>query len=108
MKQRADNEKILTDYLLGDLPDEERERLEARYFVDDQSYQELRAAERDLMDRYVRNDLTATERERFESYFLSSGGRRERLAFARALAQVTATAPAPPPDAPPSACAARR
>lgn len=78
-------EDRLVQYLLGLMSEEEAARLEEVYLVNDELNDELQAAERELIDRYVEGSLSKTERDRFESFFLCSLGRHERLRFAQAL-----------------------
>ncbi|HKQ51059.1 MAG TPA: hypothetical protein VJT74_01730 [Pyrinomonadaceae bacterium] len=77
---------LLTRYLLGELPEGERERLEETYFGDDATFEQVLIAEEELIDAYVRGDLPPPERERFERLFLASPRGRERVLFARTLA----------------------
>lgn len=73
-------------YLLGALPEREQQQLEQKYMVDDTEFEELLAAEDDLLDAYVRGELSSTQRKQFETHFLVSPRRQKRLEFARALA----------------------
>src|ERR1044072_2314211 len=75
----------LVRYLLGLMPEEEAARMEEVYLADDDLNDDLQAAERELIDRYVEGSLSKTERDRFENFFLCSPGRKERLRFARTL-----------------------
>jgi hypothetical protein len=87
MKDEAQNESILIQYLLGELGEKEQSQIEERYFLDKSYRRELQAAERDLIDSYVLDDLPRREREQFEKYFMRSPARKERVEFARALAK---------------------
>ncbi len=89
MKQQPD-EQLLARYLLGDLPEDEQTRLEDRAFSEPEYLLTLQAIEKDLIDEYVRGELTGSEQRKFEEYFLASDGRRRKVEFARALAQVSA------------------
>jgi len=80
---QTDDHTRLTDYLLGRLSPEEATSIEERYLADPAFHDELRAAERDLIDRYVQGELS--DAEEFETRFLSSPSRRQRVEFARAL-----------------------
>ena len=73
----------LEDYLLGLLPEAEAEQLDELSITDEEFAWQLRAAEDDLVDAYVRNSLPATTRARFEEYYLASPRHRERVTFAR-------------------------
>ena len=77
----------LEDYLLGLLPEAEAEQLDELSIADEEFAWQLRAAEDDLVDAYVRDGLPLTTRARFEEYYLASPRHRERVAFARSLAQ---------------------
>src|SRR5258708_24741749 len=87
--RKTNDEILLRRYFLGDLPQEERVRLEDRYLADVEVFEELLAAENDLIDAYVRGELTEAERQQFEMEYLKSPERRERLDFARTLSQVS-------------------
>jgi hypothetical protein len=75
----------LKNYLLGSVTDDVRERLEQRLMTEDTVFEELEAAEDDLIDEYLGNDLSATERESFVSHFLAAPERLQRLAFAKSF-----------------------
>ena len=87
MKIRTD-EKLMARYLLGDMKEEERVVIEERFFGDDEFYAQMTAIQEELIDDYLQGDLSGREREFFESHFLSSPKRRERVEFAAALARV--------------------
>jgi hypothetical protein len=75
----------ITRYLLGNLEEEEQDRIEQRYFTDPELLALVEATEDDLIDAYVRGELSAADRARFESHFLRSRRRRERVKTAEAL-----------------------
>ena len=73
-------------YLLGQLPREEAERIEARLLSETGLFELAESVEDEVIDRYVRGELSPEERRRFERRLLSSERIGERVAFARALA----------------------
>ncbi|MCI0486465.1 MAG: hypothetical protein L0229_07675 [Blastocatellia bacterium] len=81
------DEKLIVRYLLGDMKEEERTRVEERFFEDDEFYAQMTALQEELIDDYVHGDLAARERDLFEKHFLSSPKRRERVEFAATLAR---------------------
>jgi hypothetical protein len=93
MAANLNNEKLIAQYLLGELPEELQVEIEDRAFEDKEYLASITAVENDLIDEYVRNEMSETERRRFESRFLASAERRKRVAFAKALAGVTSPAP---------------
>jgi hypothetical protein len=91
---RTAEEQLLLNYLLGDLPDEERARVEERIFADDAFGEQIEAMKAELADDYARGEMTAQERSRYESRFLVSANGRQRVAFARTMARAFDEAPA--------------
>ncbi len=85
VSQALDNEEVMVRYLLGELSEEEGAQLEDEYFARDDFFEQLLAAEDDLIDSYVCGELSANKRARFEKHFLSTPRRRERVEFARGL-----------------------
>ena len=77
------DDQQLTDYLLGLLPEEDAERLDELNIADDEMACRLLLAENELVDAYVRGTLAVDTRARFESVYLSSSRRRQRVIFAR-------------------------
>jgi hypothetical protein len=85
-------------YLLGDLSESDREKLEKQFLAGNEGEEALIAAENDLMDSYVRGELPSEQRKRFEERFLGAIEKREHLAVAGmlmdpAVRQKIATAP---------------
>ena len=83
MKRRTYDDKLLTDYLLGSLPEEEIERLDELSFTDDELAARLRLVENDLVDAYARGEMEGVTLARFNAHYLASPRRREKAAFAR-------------------------
>lgn len=73
-------------YLLGQLPQEEVDRIEARLLSETGLFELAESVEDEIIDLYVRGELAPAERRRFERRLLSSERIAERVAFARALA----------------------
>jgi hypothetical protein len=93
----AYDDQLLTRYLLGALPAEETERLDELSIIDEEMAARLSAVEYDLVDTYVRGETRGEDLARFESFYLSSAKRREKVQYARALLEResgTAAAPA--------------
>jgi hypothetical protein len=84
------SEKLVVQYLLGELSEEQRVQLEDQAFQDEQSMQSILDVEADLIDEYVRDEFPVSKRKEFEKFFLASPERRRKVEFARALASVNA------------------
>src|SRR5262245_31355482 len=85
MTRRPIDEKLMTDFLLGNLPEEEIERLDELSLADDDFANRLQSAENDLVDAYVKGGLSGTSLSQFKSNYLRSPKRQEKVAFAEAL-----------------------
>lgn len=72
-------------YLLGKLPPERREELQAQFFEDDASYDRLLEAENDLIDDYARGKLTADDARAVEEGLAVGQQQQDSIRFARAL-----------------------
>ncbi|HEV2991889.1 MAG TPA: hypothetical protein VG759_25860 [Candidatus Angelobacter sp.] len=95
MKSQAPESHELVQYLLGKLPSERLESIEQRILLDDDFHQEAKIAEEDLLDDYVNGELTLEDRRLFETNFLTSSLRQQKLQFALALKKKCATAQPP-------------
>jgi hypothetical protein len=85
MSKRLYTNHDLNQYLLGALPEAEAESFDELGFADEGFVDTLNAVEKDLVDAYVQGDLADPELERFESYYLASPLRREKVIFAQAF-----------------------
>jgi anti-sigma factor RsiW len=92
---KTDNENLLTQYLLGELPEDEKLRLEEEFFTADEAFQQLLALEDELRYDYARGGLTAAQRHQFEQRFLSQPGAAQRVALAQAVLETVAEANLP-------------
>jgi anti-sigma factor RsiW len=79
------DDNLLRAYLLGALPEAETETCDELSFTDDAFVARLQAVENDLIDAYLQNELSSNEREQFQSYFLASPRRQEKVKFAQSL-----------------------
>lgn len=80
-------------YLLGEMPEEEAEALEAAVFEEDQVHEALRSWEVALIGDFLDEALAPERRARFEAKYLAHPAQRERVAFEQAL-RARAAAPA--------------
>ena len=82
MTEQPHTQQQAIQYLLGSLPEAEMERLDALSFTDADFAEKLSAAEKELVDSYVQGELTGDILERFESHYLASPLRRNKVEFA--------------------------
>lgn len=96
--ESAHDDQHLIRYLLGQLSDEEAERLDEMSITDDETAARLRVVEDDLVDAYVRGVLPPEVRERFERVYLATPRRRERVEFAQQFRRALETPGTPAAD----------
>jgi len=92
--RQSNTEETKVRYVLGTLSDEEKDRLEESYFVDDTEFEEFEIAEEELIDRYVRGELSKQESDQLEKAFARTPRLIQRVQIARVLANRLAPAPA--------------
>ena len=85
LHESGHDDQLLVRYLLQLLPDEDAERLDEMMLSDEEVAWRLRVVGNDLVDAYVRGTLTGETLERFESFYLSSERRRQKVRFARSF-----------------------
>ena len=90
MDAHADERSVLRQYLLGELPADSHKSVEETLLTDADFYQELLIVEDDLVDEYLAGTLPAGVRERFESHFLVTPARRQKLTFTSAFRKYVA------------------
>src|SRR5438128_1340351 len=75
----------LRQYLLGQLDDGAREKIEEDLLANQELFEELQVIEDELIDDYVNGSLSTGNRSQFEKHFLSTNDRREQLSFGHTL-----------------------
>jgi hypothetical protein len=83
MKDERDNEDLLVRYLLGQLSEKEQQRIEQRFFDDEQYYQQLLEVEDELRCAYAQGTLPRVQQAQFERCFLIFADERKRVELAR-------------------------
>lgn len=85
MSRQRENKDSIRRYLLGEMSEQERERIEQRLLSDDDFYQQLLINEDDLVDEFVADALPEQERVKFSQRFLQVPQLRQDVKFAMAL-----------------------
>ena len=79
------DKEVLKRYLLGTLEGEPRAELEERILCDPAAYEEILLIEEELIDQYVAGSLSEAERQQFETHFLITDERQQKLRFGQLL-----------------------
>ena len=80
-----DDKDLLTRYLLGELSAQQAEKLDELSVVDDEFAWRLGSVENDLVDGFVRGELHGEILKRFQSFYLSTPRRQQKVEFAAGL-----------------------
>lgn len=83
----------MIQYLLGELSEAERDQLEDRLFSEETYVSQLQMIEEQLIDDYVYGVLPARQRTQFETQYLISARRQQKLRLAQELKQALETVP---------------
>ncbi len=86
--QLEPSDAILLRYLLGSLPVDEAEPIEEASIINDDLAARLNAIERDLVDAYVRGELEGADLAKFQSWYLSSPLRVQKVDVAREILRI--------------------
>ena len=79
------NNDDFNDYLLGTLDGERRAALEEQILCDPAVYEQLLAAEEELIDQYLGGGLSKQDQHSFETHFLITAERQKNLSFGKLL-----------------------
>lgn len=85
MNEEPLTEELLRKFLLGNVNDEERQRIESLFLTDELAREKVLAAEEGLIDDYLDGSLTHTEREQFLKHYAETPAQQQKLKVARSL-----------------------
>ncbi|MEW6208083.1 MAG: hypothetical protein AB1631_06935 [Acidobacteriota bacterium] len=85
MRQRTEREKRMVRYLIGEMTDEEQEKVEEQFFLDPGFLEELQALEDELIRDYLQGRLSDRERKGIEVLYLRSPELSRRVEMSRSL-----------------------
>jgi hypothetical protein len=93
------DDRQLQRYLLGQLPQGERDSVVERLTQDERYFDAAEALEAELRDAFVRGELSPRDREDFEQHLLRTPRQKEETALARHLVEALDRSPraVPPP-----------
>src|SRR5215510_8145941 len=97
-----EEKNLIRQYLLGQLDDTDQEQVELKLMSDSSYAQEFDITVDEITDQYVAGELSQDERSLVEKHFLKAPDRREKVAFASALASHVAHSSKPTPRVAPA------
>lgn len=101
MKEDAASESTLRQFLLGNVDEEERERLESLFITDSVVRERILAAEQDLIDDYLDGSLTSAEKQSFIQQYADTPVQKRKLRIATSIKDwATAQGKVSPPSEP--------
>lgn len=85
MKEDAASESTLRQFLLGNVDEEERERLESLFITDSVVRERILAAEQDLIDDYLDGSLTSADKQNFIQVYADTPEQKRKLRIATSI-----------------------
>lgn len=82
---KLEDEKLIRQYLLGELDDQVLAQVEARLMTDDEFDSQVQLIEDELVEEYVCDELNEQERIKFEHIFLATAAGRRKVEFTTAF-----------------------
>lgn len=93
MSLNNSNQQEIRRYLLGQLADEEQQKIEDRLMTENDLFEELEISKGEIVEEYCAGELTTKERDWLEQHFLASPEGQRRRTFALALRHRTRPIP---------------
>jgi hypothetical protein len=85
MTEAAVTDEVIRQFLLGDLEDRSRQRVEEVFISDPNTRDRVLMTENDLIEDYLEDSLSPLEREKFVSHYLATPRQRRKLRIATSL-----------------------
>jgi hypothetical protein len=85
MKSEFVTDVEITRFLLGDVDDEERRRIESVFISDPESRERILIVENALIDDYLEDSLPASDRDKFVAQYGDAPQQRRKLRIARSI-----------------------
>jgi hypothetical protein len=99
MNESNEEERRLRRFLLNQLDEEERQRVEERFLLDPEYRERVLAAEEELIEDYAEGSLSGAEGQRVRTEILSTPGQQQKLRTALLIKKyVEAAAHSPPAE----------
>jgi hypothetical protein len=104
MKDHAEvTEVLLRQYLLGNVDDEWRQRIESLFLTDSTMRERVLGAEQDLIEDYLEDSLTSADKKRFLLQYAQTPEQQRKLRITKsikdwAVTEASSTPPIPPKE----------
>jgi hypothetical protein len=85
MKEQTMSDELLRQFLLDNVNDEERARIESLFLTDSLVKERVLAAEQNLIEDYLEDSLTTVDRERFLSRYAQTTAQRRKLRITKSI-----------------------
>ena len=89
MSETSNDEVRIRRFLLEDLDEEERERVEELFLTDSETRDSLLMAEDELIEEYLEGSLQGVDREKFRGVFAATPQLRRKVRIAQSLRSLT-------------------
>ena len=97
MELKIEDQRLIREYLLGELTEDGREQFEKRMMTDSELFNQVAFTEDEMVEEYLRGGLSEHDRQAFEASFLSTVDGREQVSFTKSLKEYVASKTAAEP-----------
>jgi hypothetical protein len=95
MKEKFVTDAVVRQFLLGDVDEEERHRIEGLFVSDPDTNEKILIAEADLIEDYLEDSLTTSERDMFLSQYGNTPQQRRDVRITRSIKDWAVAQPTP-------------
>ena len=85
MKEETITDALLREFLLGNVADEEQERIENLFLTDPHTRERVLAIEQELIDDYLEDSLSGGDKERFITLYAQTDEQRRKLRITKSI-----------------------
>lgn len=85
MKKETVSDALLRAFLLGNIADDERERIENLFLTDSQERERILSAEQDLIEDYLEDNLTPEDKQKFIGLYAQTPEQQQKLKISKSI-----------------------
>lgn len=85
MNDKTVTDALLREFLLGNVNEEERARIESLFLTDSQARERVLGVEQDLIEDYLEGTLSPADRERFVARYAQTAEQRRKLRITKSI-----------------------
>jgi hypothetical protein len=85
MKKETVSDALVRAFLLGNIDDDDRERIENLFLTDSQERERVLSAEQDLIEDYLEDNLTPEDKQKFIELYAQTSEQQQKLRIGKSI-----------------------